>query len=338
MQQAGFAAFIATFLTMSAAKPEPPSMESPAQAHTLSSPVDTAGEESFAWGSYEGPEGKRRYKLYVPPRVNAGKRRMIVMLHGCTQDPDDFARGTRMNEIARRKGFVVLYPEQPVSANPLKSWNWFASANQQRDKGEPAILVALVDRVIDEQRIDSSSVYLAGISAGGAMAAILGATYPERFSAIALHSGIAYALVTDMSQALAAMRTPSGDAATLGARVTEAMGQRKKLIPVMIVQGTADPSVNEKNASLLTAQWLAANSHTGATARAVRVKSDGSYPVSRTTYRTIKRRTLVDLWMIEGLAHAWSGGSKQGTYTDEKGHDITSEIVRFFVKTGNPAR
>ena len=264
--------------------------------------------DSFTWGSYDGPEGSRRYKLYVPA-TPSGDRRLLVMLHGCTQDPDDFARGTRMNEVAGARGFTVLYPEQPASANPLKCWNWFASANQKRDGGEPALLAAMIRKVTAEQQIDPSRVYVAGISAGGAMTAILGATYPEMFAAMGIHSGIPYGLVTEMSQALVAMRAPKGDSVALGQAVLTAMGDRKKAIPILIMQGSVDPSVNAANAQLLAEQWRFVNNGKG-----------------------------VELKVVDGLAHAWSGGSKEGTYTDEKGPDASAAFVDFFLRSEKKKR
>lgn len=262
--------------------------------------MSSMGQASFEWGSYEGPEGSRRYKLYVPA-ASAAPRRLLVMLHGCTQDPDDFARGTRMNTVAGEKGFLVLYPEQPASANPLKCWNWFAAAHQKRESGEPAILAGIIRRVAAQHGVDPTRVYIAGISAGGAMTAIMGATYPELFSGMAIHSGIAYGLVSNASEALVAMRGPKGDTALLGEAVVKSMGERRKVLPVFVLQGEKDPSVVPANASLVAGQW--------------RVVSGNA----------------VRLQVIEGLAHAWSGGSKEGTYTDEKGPDASRAIVDFFL-------
>ena len=271
-------------------------------AGLMMSTMSPAGaSDSFTWGSYDGPEGSRRYKLYVPA-ASAGERRLLVMLHGCTQDPEDLARGTRMNEVAGAKGFLVLYPEQPATANPLKCWNWFAEANQKRGSGEPALLAAMIQKVVREQKVDPSKVYIAGISAGGAMTAIMGATYPEMFAAMGIHSGIAYGLVTQMSAAITAMRTPKGDTAALGKLVIDAMGERRKAMPLQIFQGKIDPSVNVENANLLAGQWRAANG--------------GKH---------------VHVQMVDGLAHAWSGGSKEGTYTDEKGPDASKAFVDFFL-------
>lgn len=313
------------------------SEQSPADLPSASAGTAAAGAGSFAWYSYEGPEGARRYKLYIPDKTK-GKRRLIVMLHGCTQDPDDLARGTRMNEVARERGVLVLYPEQPATANPLKCWNWFTAANQVRGAGEPALLAAMIRKVIADQAINPSGVFIAGLSAGGAMTAILGATYPEMFSAIAVHSAIAYGLATDMSQALVAMRSPKADGAALGHAVVAAMGERRKILPVFIAQGSIDMSVNVAHAGLLVEQWLVANGHAGAPPIVGHVASTGGYSSDRSTYRAVNGRPLIEVWMVNGLAHAWSGGSKDGTYTDEKGPDISHAIVDFFAASGKRYR
>lgn len=302
---------------------------SPAGASVLPS-ADTAGGGSFVWDKYDGPEGSRRYKLYVPV-ATSGPTRLLVMLHGCTQDPDDLARGTRMNQVAEEKGFIVLYPEQPATANPLKCWNWYAAAHQKRGAGEPALLAAMIRKVVAEKKVDPAKVYAAGISAGGAMTAILGATYPELVAAMAIHSGIAYGLATEMSQALMAMRAPVGDAATLGDAVLKAMGERKKIIPVFIVQGRIDPSVNVANAGLLADQWLAVNGPT--TVGPATIASETQYSGVRSYYRAENGRAIVETWIISGLGHAWSGGSKEGTFTDEKGPDASRAIVEFFLES-----
>jgi poly(hydroxyalkanoate) depolymerase family esterase len=257
--------------------------------------------DDFSWSTYSGPEGSRRYKLYVPA-ASSGERRLLVMLHGCTQDPEDFARGTRMNEVAGAKGFLVLYPEQPATANPLKCWNWFAAAHQKRGEGEPAIIAAMIRKVAEEQKIDPARIYIAGISAGGAMTAIMGATYPEMFAAMGVHSGIAYGMVTEVGSAVAAMRTPKADTVALGQLVVNAMAERRKVMPLQIFHGRVDPSVNVENANLLAAQWRAVNG--------------GKH---------------VHVQIVDGLAHAWSGGSKEGTYADDKGPDASKAFVDFFL-------
>lgn len=321
----------------------------PASNLSLSADTGSAGGGSFVWGTYDGPEGSRRYKLYVPTRRDGTKAsRLIVMLHGCTQDPDDFARGTRMNELAGRDGFLVLYPEQPASAQPLKCWTWYDKLHQQRGKGEPAIIAGMTQRIMRENRVDPNRVYLAGVSAGAAMGAILGATYPDIYRGLALHSGIAYALVTDVSKALGAMRAPDGAGDALGSAVTLAMGDRRRVMPVFIAQGTVDASVNQANGPLLAAQWANANGVAEVKPgkagdkgenKETKEKTGGekakmgerpAYSVARSVYTAPNGMTIVDLWMIQGLGHAWSGGSKEGTFTDERGPDVSSAIVSFF--------
>ena len=301
------------------------------QANLLSPSADTAGGESFVWGSYEGPEGSRRYKIFVPSKGGSPKR-LLVMLHGCTQDPDDFARGTRMNAVAGAQGFAVLYPEQPATANPLKCWNWFAAAHQKRGQGEPALLASMIRKVVAEQKIDPSKVYVAGISAGGAMTAIFGATYPELVAGLAIHSGIAYGLATDVSQALGAMRTPQADVEALGKLAIDAMGERRKPVPVVIIQGSKDASVSAANAGLLGAQWRSVNEVPGLAVTPLESTATvDSYPTRFHAYRGNHPRSFVHEWLVDGLAHAWSGGSKEGTYTDEKGPNASCAIVGFFL-------
>ncbi len=302
---------------------------------------DTAAGETFTLGTYDGPEGSRRYKLFKAEMQSAARRgraekgkgrSLMVMLHGCTQDPDDLARGTRMNELAERDGFLVLYPEQPVTAHPLKCWTWYDAAQQKRGQGEPAIIAAMTLKIAKENGVDPKRIYLVGLSAGAAMAAILGATYPDIYRAIALHSGIAYGLATAVPQALEAMRTPKGDAVKLGTAVVAAMGERRRVVPVLIIQGTTDASVNEANARLLAQQWANANGITGAAQEIQQMGKPPAYPVARSMFR-VKETTVVELWMVQGLGHAWSGGSKAGTYTDDKGPDASRAIVKFIGET-----
>ncbi|HVF41326.1 MAG TPA: PHB depolymerase family esterase [Gemmatimonadaceae bacterium] len=300
---------------------------------TPSAGSNSAGGGSFTLYTYEGPEGTRRYKMYLPVKQSS-KRALIVMLHGCTQDPDDFARGTRMNELADRAGFVVLYPEQAVTAHPLKCWTWYDAAHQKRGQGEPAIIAGMTLKVAAENGVDRNRIFLVGLSAGAAMAATLGATYPDVYQAIALHSGIAYNLVSAVPQALEAMRTPKGDAKTLGAAVVNAMGERRRVVPVLILQGSADASVNHANATLLAAQWANANGFGDVAPHQEQMGKPPTYPVARSVYKS-KGKTVVELWMIQGLAHAWSGGSKAGTYTDERGPDAGHAIVNFFQEVEN---
>jgi len=326
---------ILLLLTLAAAVMDSTGVTGTQQTGISSPPADStaAGGENFMWRSYKGAVGTRRYKLYVPSGIERTKKpALVVMLHGCTQDPDDFARGTRINEVAEREKFFVLYPEQPTTANPLKCWNWYDSANQSRDTGEPAIIAGMTQAVVREKKIDPSRVYLVGISAGAAMGAILGATYPDVYSALVLHSGIPYGIAKNVTQGIQMMRQPAGEAKPLGELVTTAMGRYRRRIPVFIAQGTTDPAVNAGNAALLRQQWLAANGIAPeVTAEMERVTAENRHPAQRERYRDKKGRVIVEEWMVEGLGHAWSGGSKDGTYTDARGPDLTEAAVRFLL-------
>jgi poly(hydroxyalkanoate) depolymerase family esterase len=266
-----------------------------------------SGEHRVA--EYRDEHGARRYRLYVPTARHArsGGPPLVVMLHGCTQDAEDFARGTRADSAAERAGALVLYPEQPASANPQRCWNWFDPAHQSRGAGEPAILAGLTRKVAREMEVDPDRVFVAGISAGGSMAQILVASYPDLFHGLAVHSAPAYRSARDVSTALQVLQHGAPDAAGLAAVAVTAMGPRAKPVPTLVIHGETDPVVRVANAEQVFVQWSGVAEATGAPT------------------------VPVQLWVIPGLGHAWAGGSAAGTWTDPTAPDATARIFEFFL-------
>ena len=192
--------------------------------------------------------GTRAYKVYVPSTYNGQALPLIVMLHGCKQNPDDFAAGTGMNAIAEQNDCFVVYPAQAHAANGSNCWNWFKAEDQQRDRGEPSIIADITRDVIREYHIDPSRVYVAGLSAGGAMAAIMGATYPELYAAIGIHSGLPVGAAHDLPSAFAAMKN--------GGATKEPRNAREAPIPVIVFHGDRDTTVHPRNGEQALAQCI----------------------------------------------------------------------------------
>lgn len=288
--------------------------------------ASTRQEEEFLEGRFESVYGARRYKLFVPSTAAPAEGRpLLVMLHGCTQDADDIARGTRLNERAGARGWLVLYPEQPASANAQKCWNWYDESHQAREAGEPALLAALVADVARRYRADPRRVFVAGISAGGAMAVNLAVAYPERFAAAAAHSAVPYRATTGVMGALATMGEGSSSVPTLP----------PLRIPLFVVHGDRDAVVNARNGAQLVAQWRAALELAQGAALVSR-EEDGRSPdrreFHRVVYETPSGQRLLEWWAVRDLGHAWSGGSAAGTFTDERGPDATAAMVEFFAR------
>lgn len=290
--------------------------------------ADSAGE--FIVKEIDTADGPRRYKLFVPSGYDKSKPApLLVVLHGCTQDPDDIARGTRFNEVAGSRGFLVAYPEQAQKYNGLKCWNWFDAAHQSRDKGEPALVASITQRVIKDYSVDSKRVYIAGVSAGGAMALTTAYAYPELFVAAGIHSGIAYGAVTSIANALTAMHSGAPDQGSLGSAVVKGFGSSRHF-PAIVFQGKADKSVNWVNASQVISQLVQSYSPENLTKLATTPGEAAGYHFTKTTYGIGK--PLIEEWMVDELGHAWSGGSKDGTYTDVNGPDASGEMIRFFLE------
>lgn len=263
---------------------------------------------------FTGPAGSRDYRVYVPSGYAGQPVPLVVMLHGCQQDADDFARGTRMNEAAEAAGCIVAYPEQSSAANMSRCWNWFSAADQRAGRGEPSLIAGITAQVMRDLRIDPSRIYVAGLSAGGAEAAIMGATYPELYAAIGVHSGLPFGAASDMPSAFSAMRTGRG-------ATTPTPG-----IPTIVFHGDRDTTVHPSNADQVIAQ---AGRDSGRERH-----EDGSVPGGHSYRRTLHMQSEAihsEQWTIHGAGHAWSGGSPDGSYTDPRGPDASREMLRFFL-------
>ena len=278
------------------------------------------GPGRFIDGSFACPEGRRRYKLYVPARAAEGPRPLVVMLHGCTQNAGDFAAGTAMNTLAEEHGCLVLYPEQDRSANHNSCWNWFEPGQQRRGRGEPAILAAMTREIVAEHGADPRRVYAAGLSAGGAMAAILGAEYPELFAAIGIHSGLAAGTGKDMISGLHAMKHPKAAAAA---------GQG---VPVIVFHGDADHVVHPGNGDAVLHQFSGAQA--GSLQRERLTGDAGGRRFSRSCWRDAQGRRVAEHWLVHGVGHAWVGGKSAGSHTDASGPNASSEMLAFFLEHG----
>ncbi len=290
-----------------------------------------AATGEFLLGEIATPNGPRRFKLYVPSRYDKSRPApLLVVLHGCTQDPDDIARGTRFNAIAEEKGILVAYPEQPQKANGLKCWNWFDAAHQRRDQGEPALIAGITQRVMADYTVDARRVYLIGLSAGAAMALTVAYAYSEVFAAAGVHSGIAYGAATSVADAVKAMGAGAADPASLASAVVKGMGSRRHF-PAIVFQGRADKSVKVVNVSQVVSQLSESHAAGGLKKLAETTgTTEGGYRFTKVVYGN--RRPLIEEWIVDELGHAWSGGSSEGTYTDPKGPDASREIVRFLLE------
>jgi len=275
----------------------------------------------FVAGSYANEHGARPYKLYIPSG-HAGKARpLLVMLHGCTQTPDDFAAGTCMNAVAEERQCFVLYPAQTQSANRSRCWNWFKRGNQRRDKGEAAIIAGMTREVASRHSIDARKVYVAGLSAGGAMAAVMAATYPDLYAAVGIHSGLAVGSAHDIPSAFAAMRgTPRP--ASLGAA---------RAVQTIVFHGDQDTTVHPRNGEQVVTACLDPSFSSANKPSVESGRVPGGHSYTRTVYSDATGRILLEHWLVYGAGHAWSGGSPRGSYTDPKGPDAARAMIRFFL-------
>jgi len=312
---------------------------------------------TFESHQYANQAGARAYKLYVPARIAAAPP-LVVMLHGCTQSADDFATGTGMNQLADEHGFLVAYPEQAASANPSKCWNWFKARDQVRDGGEPSLIVGIVRVVAAQYRVDPRRIFVAGMSAGAAMAVILGETYPELFASVGAHSGLPYRSAKDIPSAMQAMKggsskmpglktkrsteaSPFTLLAEQAARQTTLAEQAtretsaKHAVPLIVFHGDQDHTVQHSNAIEIVRQ--AKNALTESEADlALNVSTQRGTCESGRSYTQICYADAtgvirIESWTVHGVGHAWSGGNADGSYTEVSGPDASAQMVRFFL-------
>jgi len=288
------------------------------------------GRTGSTHGSFEShvftcAAGTRDYKIYVPGSSGAGPLPMVMMLHGCTQGPDDFARGTRMNALAEEHGYIVVYPAQSPGANHNKCWNWFQREHQARDRGEPAIIAELTRHIVSSRGVDSRRVFIAGMSAGGAMAKVVADAYPDLFAAVGVHSGLAAGSAHDLPSALSAMKT--GRASQVASSALQ--------VPAIVFHGDQDTTVSPGNGDAVIAQSTTRRAdHAEVTGALQREVTRGAVPggrnYTRTIYRGMDGQDIAEQWVVHGAGHAWSGGDLTGSFTDPGGPDASSEMLRFF--------
>jgi poly(hydroxyalkanoate) depolymerase family esterase len=278
---------------------------------------------AFTEHAYLGTAGSRDYKLYVPSGYRGQPSPLIVMLHGCTQSVDDFAGGTNMNVVADENGCLVAYPIQSKAANQAKCWNWFNPRDQRRDSGEPALIVGIVQQIAREHAVDLRRVYVAGLSAGGAAAVVLGTRYPDVFAAIGVHSGVACGAAHDLVSALAAMR---GQGTQTGA-VNALRSDSQRDVPTILFHGDRDGTVHPSNADRIVETTQA--SRLQSIVETSRVPDGHAY--TRELYRDDRGRVVLERWTVHGADHAWSGGRKPYSFTDPAGPNASHAMMRFFL-------
>ena len=276
---------------------------------------------------YTNPAGSRAYKLYIPSGYQGQAVPLVVMLHGGTQTPDDFAAGTRMNVIAEEETCLVVYPAQPSHANPAKCWNWFRPNDQRRDRGEPSLIAGITRQVMHDYSVDPRRVYVGGLSAGAAAAAVMGATYPDLYAAIAVHSGLACGVADDLISAFAAMRQGDLRCSSASREASDFPEDQQPFVPTIVFHGDRDTIVHPRNADHVITRSMRT---TDLQKKVHRGQVPGGHAYTCTIHTDANGQAILEQWCIHGAGHAWSGGSSAGSYTDPRGPDAAKEMLRFF--------
>jgi poly(hydroxyalkanoate) depolymerase family esterase len=290
----------------------------PARALVNPAPLSVPPGAAFLSLTYASAQGSRDYRLYIPAYAPDAPMPLIVMLHGCTQTPEDFAWGTGMNALAEEFGCLIAYPGQPSGANAQKCWNWFRPEDQARGRGEPAIVAGITRNVLGDYPVDPARVYVAGLSAGGAAAAILGNAYPDIFAAIGVHSGLPVGGAQDIPSAFTAMRNGASGK------------PHRVFVPTIVFHGLSDNTVHPKNGRAVLDRALEV--HPELTSKTVKVTASSGRTYRQTRHDLGCGRSMAEHWEIEGADHAWSGGQAGGSYTDPNGPDASREMLRFFLQ------
>jgi poly(hydroxyalkanoate) depolymerase family esterase len=281
------------------------------------------GAGAWTSGIAAGATGARRFRVYQPPGIATGERLpLIVMLHGCGQDADSFAASTRMNRVAERERFVVLYPEQDRLANPQGCWDWFDTASG-RAYIEAELILKAIDQVCMRYPVDRNRVAVAGMSAGASMAALLVTRHPDRFKALVMHSGIPPGTAHSGLSALQAMH---GRRPTLPLVATAPGSTPSDWPPLLVIHGDADAVVSPQNGRAAVQAWADAGM---ATAGAPRTVQRGKRHVMQVTEYRCRGRTVATLATVSSLGHAWSGGAASQPFSDARGPDASRMVWAF---------
>ncbi|HLL51964.1 MAG TPA: PHB depolymerase family esterase, partial [Myxococcaceae bacterium] len=324
----------------------PPSAIPSGQAGT---PLMETAPGQWLSGSHTNPYGTRSYRLYVPSGTGAKPLPLVVMLHGCTQTADDFAAGTTMNSVAESHGFLVVYPEQDPGANGSRCWNWFDPAHQARGGGEPSLIAGIVNDVKLGYRVNENRIYAAGMSAGGAMAVLLGASYPDLVSALGVHSGLEYRAASDAASGVVAQALGGPSPLVQGEAAYRAMGSVRGRTPVIVFHGALDPTVQAVNGHQVLSQWARTNdlgddgvpngSVDDVPEREETGQTPAGYHYTRSVHENASGAVLMEKWIVHELLHAWSGGSSMGSYSNTRGPNASQQLWRFFSESasGPPA-